>query len=251
MNRTHKACAKLHAAKSLFACLAATALLLPTTAARAGFILEVDPSAKEFSLTGSSDGKSPSDHATWFGGGPSLGIYMDNFGGSKLSVVKAVKSITGLGLKESKGLVDNAPGFITINSTAKNVSSHLSILRNVGATVRPLLSSKKTSTFSFTGTDGAALTLSLAEDGLTLDRSLSVAALLAASAGSTATSYASATPAQQAFLESQIDASLRLVDGSGFQALQVVSAVPEPGSLTACAVLSGVGMLAGRRRRLR
>ena len=30
-------------------------------------------------------------------------------GGSKLAVVKLVKELTGLGLKEAKGLVDNAP----------------------------------------------------------------------------------------------------------------------------------------------
>jgi large subunit ribosomal protein L7/L12 len=31
-------------------------------------------------------------------------------GGAKLAVVKAVKELTGLGLKEAKAIVDNAPG---------------------------------------------------------------------------------------------------------------------------------------------
>jgi large subunit ribosomal protein L7/L12 len=33
-------------------------------------------------------------------------------GGNKLAVVKAVKELTGLGLKEAKGLVDSAPSII-------------------------------------------------------------------------------------------------------------------------------------------
>ena len=33
-------------------------------------------------------------------------------GGSKLQVVKAVKELTGLGLKEAKALVDGAPGAV-------------------------------------------------------------------------------------------------------------------------------------------
>ncbi|MFB1026433.1 MAG: 50S ribosomal protein L7/L12, partial [Flavobacteriaceae bacterium] len=33
-------------------------------------------------------------------------------GGSKLAVVKLVKELTGLGLKEAKGLVDDAPSAI-------------------------------------------------------------------------------------------------------------------------------------------
>lgn len=37
-------------------------------------------------------------------------VILNSPGGAKLNVVKAVKAITGLGLKEAKGLVDNAPG---------------------------------------------------------------------------------------------------------------------------------------------
>ncbi|MGB0838622.1 MAG: 50S ribosomal protein L7/L12 [Chitinophagales bacterium] len=36
-------------------------------------------------------------------------VILKSYGGKKLSVVKAVKSITGLGLKDAKGLVDSVP----------------------------------------------------------------------------------------------------------------------------------------------
>ena len=36
-------------------------------------------------------------------------VFMTSAGGSKLAVVKLVKELTGLGLKEAKGLVDAAP----------------------------------------------------------------------------------------------------------------------------------------------
>lgn len=36
-------------------------------------------------------------------------VVMTSFGDNKVSVIKAVRSITGLGLKEAKGLVESAP----------------------------------------------------------------------------------------------------------------------------------------------
>lgn len=37
-------------------------------------------------------------------------VILTSAGGAKLAVVKVVKSVTGLGLKEAKALVDGAPG---------------------------------------------------------------------------------------------------------------------------------------------
>ena len=37
-------------------------------------------------------------------------VVMTSFGENKVAVIKAVRSITGLGLKDAKDLVDNAPG---------------------------------------------------------------------------------------------------------------------------------------------
>ncbi len=36
-------------------------------------------------------------------------VMMTSFGGNKVAVIKAVRSITGLGLKEAKGMVESAP----------------------------------------------------------------------------------------------------------------------------------------------
>lgn len=36
-------------------------------------------------------------------------VVMKSFGGNKIAVIKAVRSITGLGLKEAKGMVESAP----------------------------------------------------------------------------------------------------------------------------------------------
>ena len=39
-------------------------------------------------------------------------VMLTSIGEKKVSVIKAVRAITGLGLKEAKGLVDNAPSAI-------------------------------------------------------------------------------------------------------------------------------------------
>ncbi len=36
-------------------------------------------------------------------------VVMTSFGGNKVAVIKAVRAITGLGLKEAKGMVESAP----------------------------------------------------------------------------------------------------------------------------------------------
>ena len=53
--------------------------------------------------SGSEDGGSTAEEKTEFN------VVLKAAGGSKLAVVKLVKELTGLGLKEAKDLVDNAP----------------------------------------------------------------------------------------------------------------------------------------------
>ncbi|MDC3051249.1 50S ribosomal protein L7/L12 [Bacteroidota bacterium] len=52
---------------------------------------------------GSAEGNSSTEEKTEFN------VVLKAAGGSKLAVVKLVKELTGLGLKEAKDLVDNAP----------------------------------------------------------------------------------------------------------------------------------------------
>jgi len=56
-------------------------------------------------------------------------------GGAKLQVVKAVKGITGLGLKEAKGLVDGAPGPIKEKVSKEEAESIKTQLEEAGAEV--------------------------------------------------------------------------------------------------------------------
>jgi|SRR5690554_1305696 len=56
-------------------------------------------------------------------------------GGSKLAVVKLVKELTGLGLKESKELVDSAPSAIKEGVTKDEAESLKAQLEEAGAEV--------------------------------------------------------------------------------------------------------------------
>ena len=56
-------------------------------------------------------------------------------GGSKLAVVKLVKELTGLGLKEAKGLVDDAPSDIKEGVAKDEAEALKSQLEEAGAEV--------------------------------------------------------------------------------------------------------------------
>ncbi|WP_296314335.1 50S ribosomal protein L7/L12 [Winogradskyella sp. UBA3174] len=56
-------------------------------------------------------------------------------GGSKLAVVKLVKELTGLGLKEAKGLVDDAPSAIKEGVSKDEAEALKSSLEEAGAEV--------------------------------------------------------------------------------------------------------------------
>lgn len=56
-------------------------------------------------------------------------------GGQKLQVVKAVKELTGLGLKEAKELVDGAPGNIKEGVSKEEAESIKAKLEEAGAEV--------------------------------------------------------------------------------------------------------------------
>lgn len=56
-------------------------------------------------------------------------------GGSKLAVVKLVKELTGLGLKEAKGVVDSAPAPVKEGVSKEEAESLKSQLEEAGAEV--------------------------------------------------------------------------------------------------------------------
>lgn len=62
-------------------------------------------------------------------------VILEAAGGSKINVIKAVREITGLGLKEAKELVDSAPGPIKEKASKEEAEEIKAKLEEVGATV--------------------------------------------------------------------------------------------------------------------
>lgn len=62
-------------------------------------------------------------------------IFLKTIGGNKVSVIKAVRSATGLGLKEAKDLVESAPTLIKENINKDESKSLKKILEDAGAEV--------------------------------------------------------------------------------------------------------------------
>jgi large subunit ribosomal protein L7/L12 len=62
-------------------------------------------------------------------------VFMKNAGGQKLQVVKLVKDITGLGLKEAKAVVDAAPGPVKENVSKDEAETIKKQLEDAGAEV--------------------------------------------------------------------------------------------------------------------
>ena len=62
-------------------------------------------------------------------------VILANFGAKKLDVIKAVREITGLGLKEAKELVEGAPKAIKEGATKEDAEALKAQLEAAGATV--------------------------------------------------------------------------------------------------------------------
>jgi large subunit ribosomal protein L7/L12 len=60
-------------------------------------------------------------------------VMLTSIGEKKVSVIKAVRAITGLGLKEAKGLVDNAPSAIKEGVSKDDAEEALKQLEEAGA----------------------------------------------------------------------------------------------------------------------
>jgi large subunit ribosomal protein L7/L12 len=62
-------------------------------------------------------------------------VVLNEAGGQKIQVIKVVRAITGLGLKEAKDLVDGAPKPVKEGVAKEEADSIKSQLEEVGATV--------------------------------------------------------------------------------------------------------------------
>lgn len=65
----------------------------------------------------------------------SFTVVLTDAGASKISVIKAVRELTGLGLAESKGLVDGAPKPVKENVAKAEADEAKAALEAAGATV--------------------------------------------------------------------------------------------------------------------
>ena len=65
----------------------------------------------------------------------SFDVILASFGDKKINVIKEVRAITGLGLKEAKDLVEGAPGSVKENANKEEAEEIKAKLEGVGATV--------------------------------------------------------------------------------------------------------------------
>ena len=62
-------------------------------------------------------------------------VVMSSFGDNKVSVIKAVRGITGLGLKEAKEMVESAPSTVKEAASKSEAEEVKKTLEEAGATV--------------------------------------------------------------------------------------------------------------------
>ncbi|MFQ6004390.1 MAG: 50S ribosomal protein L7/L12 [Woeseia sp.] len=62
-------------------------------------------------------------------------VELSSFGDNKVSVIKAVRTITGLGLKEAKDAVEGAPSTIKEGASKEDAENFKKQLEEAGATV--------------------------------------------------------------------------------------------------------------------
>lgn len=62
-------------------------------------------------------------------------VYLSEIGGKKIKVIKAVRELTGLGLKEAKAVVDDAPQNVQEGLSKEDAEGMKEKLEDAGATV--------------------------------------------------------------------------------------------------------------------
>ncbi len=62
-------------------------------------------------------------------------VVMTDFGGNKIAVIKAIRAITGLGLKEAKAMVEGVPATVKEGVSKEEAEDTKKQLEEAGATV--------------------------------------------------------------------------------------------------------------------
>jgi large subunit ribosomal protein L7/L12 len=90
----------------------------------------IEPAAAAVAMAGpAAGGEEEADEQTEFD------VILTAAGGSKLAVVKLVKELTGLGLKEAKGIVDSAPAAVKEGVSKDEAEGLKKSLEEAGAEV--------------------------------------------------------------------------------------------------------------------
>ncbi len=89
----------------------------------------IEPAAAAVVVSGGGDAGAAAEEQTEFT------VVLKEAGASKLAVVKAVKELTGLGLKESKDIVDGAPSNIKEGVSKDEAEGLKKALEEAGAVV--------------------------------------------------------------------------------------------------------------------
>ncbi len=89
----------------------------------------IEPAAAAVVMAGPGEGAPAAEEKT------SFNVILKNAGAAKLGVVKVVKELTGLGLKEAKDLVDGAPGTVKENVDKATAEGIAAKLKEAGAEV--------------------------------------------------------------------------------------------------------------------
>ena len=63
-------------------------------------------------------------------------VILESAGAKKIEVIKVVRAVTGLGLKEAKALVDGAPGKLKEGASKEEAEELKSKLEEAGATIK-------------------------------------------------------------------------------------------------------------------
>jgi len=92
----------------------------------------IEPAAAAVARSGPSAGRSESAAPTEK---TEFDIFLKSAGGNKLQVVKEVKTLLGLGLKEAKDLVDGAPAMLKQGAPKDEANSVKAALEAAGAEV--------------------------------------------------------------------------------------------------------------------
>jgi len=89
----------------------------------------IEPAAATVVVSGGGEGAAAVEEKTAFD------VILKNAGASKLAVVKLVKDLTGLGLKEAKDLVDGAPKPVKEGASKEEAEAIKKQLEEAGAEV--------------------------------------------------------------------------------------------------------------------